>query len=482
MFHVIDGKIAHYRELYDTLAFTSAISGEDRAASFDTADSEQESPDADQREAVADLCPRTAGKDPDDVRIVARGAVHLRSAGAADRIAFTGSLDEIADDIDQMARSGATELFLDLNFDDQFISPTTSPEAAMGRAWQVLEAFAPAGALSDRIGASRSVRVGVSLFTVASAVCGGAPDLGVLIGARVVQGAMAALLLPASLALLARAPKSEPRPAPLDLPGQATAVVAMAALTFAIIEGGRTSFGSLLVIAALAVFAVAAVMFVVTERRTRQPMVPLTLFRLPVVTVCTLTGLALNLAFYGLVFLLSLYFQQQRGMSALAAGLAFLPMTALVAGANLAAGKLAGRFGPRLPLVAGQVILAAGLAGLLSVTTSTSIVVVGALLLPVGLGGGLAIPPLTSALVDAIPADRAGLAGGILNAGRQLGGCLGVALFGALIAPQLGFLHGMRISLLIGVIALLLCVVAAVVWLPRPDPEDPAASTANEST
>jgi probable F420-dependent oxidoreductase len=91
-----------------------------------------------------------AGKDPDDMRIVARGAVHLRSAGAADRIAFTGSLDEIADDIEQMARSGATELFLDLNFDDQFIAPTTSPDAAMDRAWQVLDAFAPAAGAPDR--------------------------------------------------------------------------------------------------------------------------------------------------------------------------------------------------------------------------------------------------------------------------------------------------------------------------------------------
>ncbi|MFH9672176.1 MFS transporter [Streptomyces sp. NPDC017405] len=354
------------------------------------------------------------------------------------------------------------------------------------------------GAFADRAGASRAYALGITVFTLASAACGLAPGLAALIGARVVQGVAAAVVLPASLALvrqaytdparraravalwaaggsvavalgpvaggalttawdwrgiffvnlplgavalvlLLRAPRSERRPAPLDLPGQATAVIALTALTFAVIEGGTTG------IAAFAVAVVAAVLFVRTEARQPHPVVPLGLFRDRAVRVAVAAGAACSVAFYGTVFLFSLFFQRVQGRSALYAGLVFLPMSALIAVTNVVAGKLAGRYGPRLPLLVGQALATAGLLGLLYVDAGTSAIVVAALLVPLALGCALTVPPLTVVMMEAVPAERAGLAAGVLNAARQVGGGLGIAVFGTLVSG--GFVAGMRVSL-----------------------------------
>ncbi|GAA2506688.1 MFS transporter [Streptomyces longisporus] len=357
------------------------------------------------------------------------------------------------------------------------------------------------GAFADRAGASRAFALGTTVFTLASAVCGLAPNLPSLIGARVVQGAAAAVVLPASLslvrqaypepkrraravaawaaggsvavalgpvaggllttawdwrgiffvnlpvgalivALLVRAPRSERRPSPLDLPGQATAVVALTGLTFAAIEGGTAGW------AALAVAVLAAVVFFRVESRSPHPVVPLGLFRNRTVAVAVAAGAAVSVAFYSVVFVFSLFFQQVQGLSALHAGLAFLPMTGLIAVTNVAAGKLAGRYGPRLPMLVGQGLAVVGLLVLLYVDAGTSSVLAAALLVPLALGCALTVPPLTAAMMDAVPAERAGLAAGVLNAARQVAGGLGIAVFGTLVSH--GFTGGMRLSLAIG--------------------------------
>ena len=364
-----------------------------------------------------------------------------------------------------------------------------------------------AGAISDRIGASRAFGLGLAVFTVASAACGLSPTLTALVVARLVQGAAAAIMLPASLSLvrqvhpdptararaialwtaaggaaiaagpvvggvltgglgwpaiffvnvpvgvaglvgLLRAPRSPSRPAPIDLLGQLTSVLALAALTFAVIEAG-SGFGPPVVLA-VATFVIVGTGFLVVESRGRHPAVPLGLFRIRAVAVCTATGFALNFAFYGMVFVLTLLFQQVRGASPVAAGLMFLPMTALVTVINIVAGRLAARFGPRLPMVLGELILAAGLLGLLIVGPATATVTLLLLLVPLGIGGGLTVPAMTTAMLEAVPADRSGLASGILNSARQVGGALGVAVFGAFVADPARFLSGMRLSLVIG--------------------------------
>ncbi|MEU2925114.1 MFS transporter [Streptomyces sp. NPDC007251] len=354
------------------------------------------------------------------------------------------------------------------------------------------------GAFSDRAGASRAFALGTAVFTLASAACGLAPNLPALIGARVVQGVAAAVVLPASLALvrqayreparraravaawaaggslavalgpvtggalttawdwrgiffvnlplgaailalLVRAPRSRPRPAPLDLPGQLTAVVALVALTFAAIEGG-TAGGAALVVA-----VVAGAAFLRVEARRPHPVVPLSLFRNRTVATAVAAGSAVSVAFYSLVFVFSLFFQQVQGRSALYAGLMFLPMTSLIAVTNVVAGKLAGRYGPRLPMLVGQPLAVAGLLALLYVDAGTPSVLVAVLLVPLALGCALTVPPLTTAMMDAVPAERAGLAAGVLNAARQVAGGLGIAVFGALLGH--GFEAGMRLSL-----------------------------------
>ncbi|MFF8732593.1 MFS transporter [Streptomyces sp. NPDC015171] len=357
------------------------------------------------------------------------------------------------------------------------------------------------GAFSDRAGASRAYALGIAVFTLASAGCGLAPDLPALVGARVAQGAAAAVVLPASLALvrqaypepgrraravalwaaggsvavalgpvaggalttvwdwrgiffinlplgalalalLVRTPRSERRPAPLDLPGQLAAVVTLTALTFAVIEGGMTG------VAALAVAVAAGALFVRIEGRQPHPVVPPELFRDRAVRAAVAAGAACSVAFYGGVFLFSLFFQRVQGRSALYTGLLFLPMSGLIAVTNVVSGKLAGRYGPRLPMLAGQALAMAGLLGLLPAGAGTPTAVVAVLLVPLALGCALAIPPLTAVMMDAVPAERAGLAAGVLNAARQVAGGLGIAAFGSLVNGD--FAAGTRVSLLLG--------------------------------
>ncbi|MFB4300466.1 MFS transporter [Actinomadura sp. NTSP31] len=382
-----------------------------------------------------------------------------------------------------------------------------------------------AGALSDRIGAKRAYGGGLVLFALSSAACGFAPGLGVLVAARLVQGAAAAVMMPASLALvrqgfpdqakraraiavwtvggavavaagpvlggaltasagwrwiffvnlpagllalvlLARVPASPRLPARLDAAGQVTAVVAMGALTYGVIEGGDQGFGRPLVVVSLLVAAVAAAAFLAAQARGAHPMIPLPLFRSRVVAVSLVVGFMLNAAYYGGVFVFSLYLQQERGQSALHAGLLFIPMTALVAVVNLASARLAARFGPRVPMVAGQLVGTAGLVALLTVGAHTGVWTVAALMVPVGLGGALTVPALTAMLLDAVPADRAGTAGAVLNTGRQVGGAISVAVFGALLAGADTFLTGMRWSMLIAAAGLVLTA-GATLTLPR---------------
>ncbi|MER5254626.1 MFS transporter [Streptomyces sp. NPDC002855] len=356
------------------------------------------------------------------------------------------------------------------------------------------------GALSDRIGATRAYAIGITVFTAASVACGLAPSLPVLIGARVVQGVAAAVVLPASLSLvrqayadparraravamwaaggsvavalgpvaggalttawnwsgiffinvplgavalvlLLRAPRSEHRPAPLDVPGQLLAVLTLTAVTFAVIEGGTTG------LIALVIAVAAGAAFWRTEARQPHPVVPLTLFRDRTVAITVAAGAACSVAFYGLVFVFSLFFQEVQGRSALWAGLMFLPMTGLIAVTNVFAGKLSARVGPRTPMLAGQAVAVLGLLALLFADAETPALGLAFLMVPLALGCALTIPPLTAAMMEAVPADRAGLAAGVLNSARQVAGGLGIAAFGGLVAGD--FVPGMRVSLLI---------------------------------
>ncbi|MFF8592997.1 MFS transporter [Streptomyces sp. NPDC015220] len=380
-----------------------------------------------------------------------------------------------------------------------------------------------AGALSDAVGARRAYGWGLAVFTLASLACGVAPTLGALTAARVVQGSAAAVMVPTSLALirqafpdpqarargialwtvggavaiaagpllggllttewswravfflnvpaglagfliLLRAAPSPRHPAVFDPPGQLTAVVTLAALTFAAIEGGHDGLtGTVLAAAGTAVLAGAG--FVAVEARRRTPMLPLELFRQRGVSVPVIAGFACNAAFYGGVFVLSLFFQEQRGQSAFSAGLMFVPMAVITAHFNYFSPRAVARYGPRAVIVAGLLVVMAGCCGLAAVGAGTPWWLIALPMVPLGIGGALAMPALTSLMLDSVAAERAGTAAAMLNTSRQTGGALSIAVFGALLAGD--FMPGMRESLLLAAALLAANALGAALLLPR---------------
>jgi MFS transporter, DHA2 family, methylenomycin A resistance protein len=379
-----------------------------------------------------------------------------------------------------------------------------------------------AGALGDRFGAKKIFMAGFAIFTLASLVCGLAPTSAILIGARAVQGAGAAILVPNSLALLNHAypdPTERGRAVGwwlagasaaltagppvggalialvgwrsiflvnipigliglwltlryvtdtprgsrgLDFPGQMAAIASLAILAAALIEGGRFGWTNRWVLAAFCTFVVLTALFIAQERRSREPMLPLALFSHRIFALTTLLGLMINIPFYGLIFVFSLYFQKINGLSPLATGLAFVPMMGIVLPVNLLAPRLAERFGAPAIIAAGALISAAGCLSLLGVEQGTSYWALCPQLIAMGGGLALAVPPLTSSLLGSVEKSRSGVAAGVLNSARQTGSVLGVALFGSLIGQTSQFLSGAHAALVISVAILVVAAAASV--------------------
>ncbi|HEY4005593.1 MAG TPA: MFS transporter [Pseudonocardia sp.] len=355
-----------------------------------------------------------------------------------------------------------------------------------------------AGSAGDRWGARSMFLAGLAVFAVASAGCAVSPSLPVLVAARVVQGAGAAVVTPCSLALIAhqfpqpaararalgvwggvsgvglaagplvggflvdalgwravfwvvvpfaalsavlvraavaRAPR---RPAHrADLAGQLTVTLGLVALTAALTGATGAEWHSPSVLGLFGVSMVAWVAFVLVERHSAVPLVPAGMFRHPRLRAVVAFGALFNFGLYGVLFCLALYLEQTRHVGARAAGLVILPMTVAVAVAAALSGKVAHRYGRRTAMLAG---MAAGLLGALALAaagpgTPLWLLAAGGTLLG---GVGLAMPAMTSVALDAAPPGNTGLAAGALNAARQAGGALGVAALGALLLDGTG--------------------------------------------
>jgi EmrB/QacA subfamily drug resistance transporter len=369
-----------------------------------------------------------------------------------------------------------------------------------------------AGALSDRVGGRRAFAAGLSVFVAASAACGLAPAMAVLVAARLVQGAAAAVMMPSSMSLirqaypepagraraiaawamggaaasssapvlggllslaswrliffvnipvgtvalllLARTERSPTRRVPLgnvpfDWAGQSTAVLAMGGLTYGAIEAGAVGFAAPTVLTAFAVAVVALAAFLAIQARGAHPMVPLDLFRNRAVAVSVAVGFAFIVGYYGLPFVMSLYLQGPRSLSPLVTGAAFLPMMLVGAALTPYSPRLAERLGPRSLIAGGLLLMTTGLAIIAVLPASAPVWTLAGLMVLAGLAGPLVMPPVTAVLLDSIPGHRAGMASGVFNTSRQVGGALAVAVFGALLANRAMFLPGLRVSLLL---------------------------------
>jgi EmrB/QacA subfamily drug resistance transporter len=335
------------------------------------------------------------------------------------------------------------------------------------------------GALGDRFGRRRVFVVGTAWFAAASLLCGIAPDIGVLVGARILQGVGGALLTPGSLAILqssfreddraaavgawsglggvagaigpfvggvlvggpgwrwafllnvpvaalaiwcSRAAVPETRAAHadgtrLDTRGAAYAVAALAAMTWSLTEAGPRGWTDAAVVAVGLVSVAATVLFVVHVRRVANPLVPPALFRNRTFTVVNL-GTVFLYAAIGLSFFLVAYqLQVAAGWSALSAGVALLPATVLMLLLSARSGRLGQRIGPRLQLGVGPLVAGAGLLLLARVGADPSWT---ADVLPgafvFGVGLVTFVAPLTAAVMAAADADHVSVASGVNNA------------------------------------------------------------------
>ncbi|WP_321792706.1 MFS transporter [Burkholderia pyrrocinia] len=363
-----------------------------------------------------------------------------------------------------------------------------------------------AGAFADRIGARQAFGLGLIIFALASAACGVAPTLKILVAARFVQGVGAAVMMPSSMSLirqgytdpvqrghavalwamggavaatsgpvvggmlallnwrwiffinlpvalatlffLVRTPSSTRREVPFDAWGQLTAVIAMGALTYGAIEIGEQGITAPSVRVSFVIFLVSLVSFIRLQQHGAHPMVPPSLFASRNAKIAMVVGFTFMVGYFGLPFVMSLYLQQHRGLSAAETGVAFLPM--MVTGFVLTpfSSHLMHRFSHRALIVVGLMSMSIGLACIAFLPFSVPVRLIEAPMILVGLAGPLVAPPITAVLLSSVPGHFAGTASGVFNTSRQVGGALSVAVFGALIARSSDFMTGLGTSLL----------------------------------
>jgi EmrB/QacA subfamily drug resistance transporter len=349
------------------------------------------------------------------------------------------------------------------------------------------------GSSADRIGRRRVFQVGLTLFSVGSLLCAVAPSLGLLIVARVLQAIGGSMLNPVAMSIIRNVftdpreraqaigvwgavigismalgpvvggalvdsvgwravfivnvpvgiaaivltalfvPESRAdRPRRIDPVGQMLVVVALASLTYAIIEGPKAGWLSGQTLGLFALSVASFVGLVAYELRRRQPLLEIRFFRSAPFSGATAIAVVMFMAMGGFLFLNTLYLQDVRGLSPLDAGLYTLPMAGVMFVIAPLSGRFVGARGTRAPLVAGGVAVLACALILTQLTAHTPFTLLVFAYVLFGLGMGLVNPPITNTAVSGMPPSQAGVAAAVASTGRQVGGTLGVAVLGAL--------------------------------------------------
>jgi EmrB/QacA subfamily drug resistance transporter len=293
-----------------------------------------------------------------------------------------------------------------------------------------------------REGAERNKALGVW-----GAVAGSAGAVGVILGGvlttafgwewvfyvNVPIGIAAALLAP-RLIYESRADADRRR---FDVAGAVTVTAGLSTLVYALVDAHKAGWGSLQTVGLLTLSIALLAAFVVIEQRSKAPLVPFRIFRLPTVTGANVTGLLIGASLFSMFFFISLYMQQVLGYSALKAGVSYLPLAVSIILSAGIASQLSTRFGFKPVLMAGMAFVAAGLIWFAQVPTNGSYAanILGPSLLA-GIGLGLAFVPVTIAAVAGVREREAGLASGLINTSQQVGGALGLAVLATIADSQ----------------------------------------------
>ncbi|AEB06569.1 major facilitator superfamily MFS_1 [Coriobacterium glomerans PW2] len=361
-----------------------------------------------------------------------------------------------------------------------------------------------AGNLSDRFGAKRIFLAGTVGFALSSLVCALAPTVQILIGGRLLLGISAALILPSSMSIineaysrehdrslalsiwgiggsaatacgpllggllvpihwslvfainvpvcivllgLCRGLKRSPSVSvPFDFIGQVLAIIGLGCLVGGIIEGGSIGFSDPLPVGLLAVGVIGVAAFLVSQTRVAHPMMPLGLFGPHGMRVALLGGFVMILNWNGVVFMCTLFLQQQLGLSPLASGLVFVPTAFISAAGNLLGARLSNWRGIKFTMIVGVSLMAVGFAALLACSRALGALEIAAAVSLVGIGNGISAPAFANLVLTSAPSSEAGIASAMFNMLRQVGGAIGIAVFGVLATAFSTFAVGLSAS------------------------------------
>ena len=359
------------------------------------------------------------------------------------------------------------------------------------------------GSTADRLGRRRIFQTGLTVFAAGSLLCSLAPTLEWLIAARALQAVGGSMLNPVAMSIItntftkprerARAigawgavvgislalgpivggaltetvgwraifwinipiglaavaltalfvPESRaPRPRRIDPVGQILVIVALASLTYAIIEAPQASWTSPQTLGLFALSGLALLGLVAYEPRRRDPLIELRFFRSPPFSGATLIAICAFAGFSGFLFLNTLYLQDVRGYSALQAGLCTLPMAVMALACSPISGRIVGSRGPRLPLLVAGICMAAGALTLTQLAAGTPLLVLLAAYAVYGAGFGTVNSPITYTAVSGMPDNQAGVAAAVASTSRQVGQTLGVAITGSILGSAAASVAG----------------------------------------